>query len=71
MDQKVIIDSIGDHMNTIETFVDWIIVLAIAIAWAGIRRDPQIEALGIKFNRRHAFFALAALVIAQPTPRWV
>lgn len=50
-------------MDSIEAYVDWVILLAVVIAWAGIRRETEIEALGVKFNRRHAFFAVAALYL--------
>lgn len=63
MNQEVIIDSIKNHLDSIETYVDWVILLAVAIAWAGIRRETEIEVLGAKFNRRHAFFAVAALYL--------
>jgi hypothetical protein len=63
MDQDVIVDAIGNHLDTIETYVNAIALLAVAAAWGGVRRSREIEAFGTKFDRRHAFWALAALYL--------
>jgi hypothetical protein len=63
MDQDVIVDAISKHLDTIETYVNAIALLAVAAAWAGVRRSREIDAFGTKFDRRHAFWALAALYL--------
>jgi hypothetical protein len=59
MDQDVIVDAVGKHLDAVETYVNAIALLAVAAAWAGVRRSRDIEAFGTKFDRRHAFWALA------------
>lgn len=63
MDQAVLIDSIGKHLDALEFFVNAIILVSVAVAWAGIQRSSEIEILGTKFNRRYAFFAVAVLYL--------
>ena len=63
MNQDVIIEAIGKHLDTIETYVSAIVLLAVAAAWAGVRRSREIEVFGTEFDRRHAFWALAALYL--------
>lgn len=63
MNQDVIVEAIGKHLDTIETYVNAIVLLAVAAAWAGVRRSREIEAFGTKFDRRHAFWALAVLYL--------
>lgn len=63
MDQDVIVDAIGKHLDRIETYVNAIALLAMSAAWAGVRRSRVIDAFGTKFDRRHAFWALAALYL--------
>lgn len=63
MDQDVIVEAVGKHLDTIETYVNAIVILAVAAAWAGIRRSREIEAFGTKFDRRDAFWALAVLYL--------
>lgn len=63
MDQKIIIDNIAKHLDSLESLVNAIIILSVAIAWAGIQRSQQIEVFGTTFNRRHAFFVVAALYL--------
>lgn len=67
MDQEAIVESIGKHLDTVETYVKVIALLAVAAAWAGIRRSREIDALGTKFDRRHAFWALATLYLIANT----
>jgi len=63
MDQDVMVDAVGKHLDTIEAYVNAIAVLAMAAAWAGVRRSREIDAFGTKFDRRHAFWALAVLYL--------
>jgi len=63
MDQDVIVDALGKHLDMIEAYVSAITILAVASAWAGIQRSREIEIFGTKFDRRHAFWAVAALYL--------
>jgi hypothetical protein len=63
MDQEVIIEAVGKHLDTIETYVNAIAILAVAAAWAGVQRSREIEVLGAKSDRRHAFWAVAVLYL--------
>lgn len=63
MDQDVIVEAVGKHLDTIEAYVNMIAVLAVAAAWAGVQRSREIEVLGTKFDRRHAFWAVAVLYL--------
>ena len=63
MIQDTIVDALGKHMDALQTIFDSIIVLAVAIAWAGVSRQSEIEALGIKFQRRYAFFVASGLYL--------
>lgn len=63
MNPEVVLDAVDKHLGAVETYVNWIIIVAIAVGWAGIRRERMIEAVGVKFDRRHAFFAVAVLYL--------
>jgi len=57
------LEAISSHLGSVATYVDWIIVAAIGVAWAGLQRERKIEALGVTFDRRHAFYAVATLYL--------
>jgi len=63
MNQQIMLSSISSHLDNIAAYINWIIVAAIAVAWAGVQRDRKIEALGVKFDRRHAFYAVSTLFL--------
>ncbi|HEY4988174.1 MAG TPA: hypothetical protein VII09_00120 [Opitutaceae bacterium] len=63
MNQDVIVDALGKHLDALQTIFNSIILLAVAIAWAGISRQTEIEALSMKFQRRHAFFIASGLYL--------
>jgi hypothetical protein len=63
MDQELIISAITRHLDLLATIFNWVIIFAVAIAWAGLQKRPMIEALGMKFNRKHAFIALSVLYL--------
>jgi hypothetical protein len=66
MEQEVILEAIGKHLDAIESTVNWIVLFAAAVSWAGIRRERNIEAFGLKVERRLAFFvALGIYLIAN------
>lgn len=63
LDQKIIVDAIGKHLDSLETIINTMILLSVASAWAGIRRSSEIDAFGTKLNRKHAFFALSCIYL--------
>jgi hypothetical protein len=63
MDQEIILEALGKHLDLIEAYVNTISLLAVAAGWAGIRHLRDIEAFGTKFDRRHAFWVLAVLYL--------
>lgn len=63
MDQEILILSLTKHIDSLEIIFNWAVVLSIAIAWAGIQRHQQIEALTLKFDRSHAFYAISGLYL--------
>jgi hypothetical protein len=63
LNQEVLVDAIGEHLGSLESYVNAIVLLAVASAWAGIRRSRQIEAFGTKIDRRYAFWVLAPLYL--------
>lgn len=67
MNQDILVDAVGKHLDMIETYVNAVALLAVAAAWAGVRRSREIEAFGTKFDRRDAFWALAVLYLIANT----
>jgi hypothetical protein len=63
VDQEAIVEAIGAHLDQLQVYVEWVILFALATAWAGIQRERTIEALGLKFDRRHAFVGVGALYV--------
>lgn len=63
MDPKIIINNIATHLNLLESLVNTVIILSLAIVWAGIKRKQHIELLGNTFDRRHAFFIVAGFYL--------
>ena len=63
MDQSVLITNIAKHLDSLETIISSIIVLAIGLAWAGVSKHREIEIAGAKFSRRHAFYAASAVFL--------
>jgi hypothetical protein len=63
MNQEVLVKAVVSQLDALEKIFSWAIILAIAVAWAGVRRATHIEALGLKFLRREAFYAVSALFL--------
>lgn len=61
MDQAVLVDAIGDHLDSLTQIVNWTALISIAMCWAGIRREREIEAMGLKVDRKYAFYAMATV----------
>ncbi len=62
MDQLMIVDAIGKHMDLLEKISIWALFLGLAIGWAGLQKK-DITVLGITFARREAFRAAAAVYL--------
>ena len=58
MDQQLLTEAITEQLDALEGYVNAIILLAVAAAWGGLRRARELEAFGMKFDRRHAFWIL-------------
>jgi hypothetical protein len=58
MDQDVLLEAITKQLDALESNVNAIILLALAAVWSGVRRTRELEAFGMKFDRRHAFWIL-------------
>gem|GEM_PF-4300562 len=63
MNQDIIVEAVGKHLDAMEAYVNAITILAVTVAWAGVQRSREIKLLGTKFDRRHAFWAVAALYL--------
>lgn len=58
MDEQLLSEAITKQMDALEGYVNAVVLLAVAAAWGGLRRAQELEAFGLKFNRRHAFWIL-------------
>lgn len=55
LDQKVLLESISKHLDSLADLIKWAIVFAVALWWAGWQRQDPIDILGVKLARQHAF----------------
>ncbi len=62
MDQSILVDAIGKHMDLLETISIWAFFLSLAIGWAGLQKK-DITALGLTFGRREAFAGAVAVYL--------
>jgi hypothetical protein len=62
MDQSILVDAIGKHLDLLEKISVWALLLSLAIGWAGLQKK-DIAALGMTFARREAFAAAAAVYL--------
>lgn len=62
MDQAILIDSIGKHLDLLEKLSTWALFVSLAIGWAGLQKK-DISALGMTFSRKEAFAAASALYL--------
>ena len=58
MNQDLLVAAVTEQLNALESYFNAIILLAVATAWSGLRRAREVEAFGMKFDRRHAFWVL-------------
>jgi hypothetical protein len=61
MHPETLVDSLGDHLSTMQDVFKWSLVLALGVAWAGIQNEPKIEIGALKFDRRQAFRVAAGV----------
>jgi hypothetical protein len=59
----ILLDAITNHLNALESIYKWAVLVALAVAWAGIRRQQKIKIFDIEIERRQSFYALAALFL--------
>jgi hypothetical protein len=62
MDQTILIDAIGKHLDLLEKLTTWALLVSLAIGWAGLQKK-DISALGMTFSRKEAFAAASALYL--------
>ena len=61
--QPILIDTIKDNMDMLESMFSWAILVALAIGWAGLIKQGDIEIIGVKVKRKYAFYLVAALYL--------
>lgn len=61
--QSIVIETIKDNMDVLESTFSWAILIAITIGWAGLIKQGDIEIVGIKVKRKYAFYLVAALYL--------
>jgi hypothetical protein len=62
MDQMILIDAIGKHLDLLEKLTTWALLVSLAIGWAGLQKK-DISALGMMFSRKEAFAAASAIYL--------
>lgn len=63
MHQKVLVESLGAQLDLAQSIVNWAILFAAAVAWAGLQKTREIEAFHVKVDRRDAFVVVAVLYL--------
>lgn len=63
MDQKVILESLSKHMDALASLLNWFVATALAMTYAGVKRQKTVEALGLKIAARDAFAVAAVLTV--------
>jgi hypothetical protein len=63
MNSEVVLDAIGKHLDALASTVNWIIVFAAVVSWAGIRKESSIEVFGVKVERRLAFLVSSTIYL--------
>jgi hypothetical protein len=63
VDQKTLVDTLKSHIDEMQGIFSWALLVAVGIGWAGLTRQKQIEASGIKIYRRYAFYVACSLYI--------
>jgi hypothetical protein len=63
MDQKILTDAVGKHLDAIAFLLNWFIATAFAMSFAGITRQEIIEVLGLKVKSRDAFHVAALITL--------
>jgi hypothetical protein len=64
MDAKVLIEAISSQMSVLQGLFTWTLIVAVGVAWAGLREEKEISLGGLVFDRRSAFYVVAALYFA-------
>jgi len=59
----VVIDSLRGYVDSAESIVTSLVVLALLSAWAGLQRQQTVLVFGVAFDRRRAFLVVAAFCL--------
>jgi hypothetical protein len=63
MNQTILMDAVTKHLDSIASMVNYAILISLAVAWSGLQRREELEALGLKFSRRDAFAVVCPLYL--------
>ena len=64
MDTDVVEDAISSHLTLLQDLFTWALILAVAVAWAGLRRDNEISVGALKVERKLSFYVVAFLYLS-------
>jgi hypothetical protein len=56
MNQQEILNSLGDHMDSLGKTITFALFISVMMGWAGLTRADPVDALGITIPRTHAFW---------------
>ena len=63
MNQSQIVDSLGDHLDSLKQTVGWALLLSVAFCWAGLTQADPVNALGFSVTRSNAFLVAAIFYV--------
>ncbi|QDT98018.1 hypothetical protein [Gimesia aquarii] len=58
--QDTIINAISTHLDSIQSLLNWVLLIAIPLAWAGIHGSTTIKTSVIEVQRKYAFYFAGA-----------
>jgi len=67
MNQAALVEALKSQLDLAEHLFNWALIFSAAVAWAGLQRQPYIEAFHVKVDRRDAFVAIAVLYLFATT----
>lgn len=63
MDQKLLIDAVGKHLDALASLLGWAFATAFAMTYAGLAGQETLEVVGLKIKRNSAYYVAALLTI--------
>lgn len=63
MDQDVLVATIGDHIQALQSVFDWTIIIAIGLCVSAFGKEREVEVAGMTFTRGHALLAASVLYL--------